>query len=342
MQKHVDTSTLPVDALVMLGDQIYADATANMLKTRETTEVLAGMYRDAWGSPHAQALLSSLPSYTVVDDHEYGDNWSGAVDASQDIDFVHGFEAALAYQWRWTDGPAPKYHSTPAIQGPQVTGLWSAFQVGGIPFFAADTRSERELRTLDTWRTRRMVGDTQMRALKAWLLEHRDVPKVLCSGSVFGFVEGDLPGAPEKCRLADSWSGYPATWRELVHFIVAEQIHHLVFLSGDYHFSALSELELHGDGTHPPVRALSVACSGWNASLPFANAVPQDFVMGQPIDYPLGDDHANIHCLSTPMSTAHQQFSKLTLAQDAQFAWWLTARVYDASGQLQSSQTRAL
>jgi hypothetical protein len=90
------------------------------------------------------------------------------------------------------------------------------------------------------------------------------------------------------------------------------------------------------------VRALSVACSGWNASLPFANAVPQDFVMGQPIDYPLGDDHANIHCLSTPMSTAHQQFSKLTLAQDAQFAWWLTARVYDASGQLQSSQTRAL
>jgi len=342
MQGHVNHSHLPVDALVMLGDQIYADATANMFQVRERTGVLAGMYRDAWGSPHAQALLASLPSYTVVDDHEYGDNWSGAVDASQDACFVHGFEAALAYQSRWADGPAPRYHSTPAIRGTQVTGFWSAFQVGGVPFFAADTRSERELRTLDTWRTRRMMGDAQLHALKAWLLEHRDIPKVLCSGSVFGFVERGLPDALDTCRLADSWSGYPATWRELVHFIVAEQIPHLVFLSGDYHFSALAELELRGDGTYPPVRALSVACSGWNASLPFANAVPQDFVMDQPVDYPLGDDFASMRCLATPMGTAYRQFSKLTLTQDAQSAWWLTARVYDTTGELLARQIRAL
>jgi cholesterol oxidase len=345
MQAHVTTSTLPVDALVMLGDQIYADATANMFKTRETDEVLAGLYRDAWGSPHAQALLASVPSYTVVDDHEYGDNWSGAVDASQDTVFVNGFEAALAYQWRWnegTEGIAAKYRSTPAIQGPQVTGFWNAFTVGDVPFFGADTRSERQLRSPKNYRTRRMVSEQQMDALKAWLLEFKDQPKVLCSGSVMGFVERELWEAPGQCITGDSWDGYPATWRELVRFIVAEQIQHLVFLSGDYHFSGITELELHAQGSQPPVRALSVACTGWNATLPFANAVPQDFVTEQWVDYPHSDEAVRAHCLTHPMSTAHRQFSKLTLNKDSQQAWWLAVRVYDAEGKLQKKTSLPL
>jgi cholesterol oxidase len=337
MQAHVSTSTLPVDALVMLGDQIYADSTANMFKTRENDEVLAGMYRDAWGSPHAQALLASVPSYTVVDDHEYGDNWSGAVDASQDAVFVNGFEAALAYQWRWHEGATSKYRSAPVIDGPHVTGFWNAFKVGGVPFFGADTRSERQLRSPENYRTQPMVSHPQLAAIKAWLLEFKDQPKVLCSGSVMGFVERDLWEAPGKCITGDSWDGYPATWRELVRFIVAQQIQNLVFLSGDYHFSGITELELHAQGSQPPVRALSVACSGWNATLPFANAVPQDFVTGQWADYPGSDDAVRARCLTHPLSTTHRQFSKLTLTHDAQQMSWLTVRVYDGAGELKNS-----
>lgn len=332
MQYHVTRSSLPVDALVMLGDQIYADATANMMKTRETDEVLAGMYRDAWGGPHTRALLASVPSYTVVDDHEYGDNWCGCADVTQDAAFINGFEAAMAYQWRWSDGPAPKYQSAPSVDVAEVTGFWNAFQVGGVPFFAADTRSERQLRSPSNWRTRAMVGTAQMTALKTWLMEHKDVPKVLCSGSVMGFVERDLYEAPGKCLVADSWSGYPATWRELVRFIVAEQIKHLIFLSGDYHFSGISELELHAEGGGAPVRALSVACSGWNATLPFANAMPQDFVMGHAVNYPQSDTAVRLRCTTRAMSTAHRQFSKLTLTQDAHGAWCLTVRVFDEHG----------
>jgi cholesterol oxidase len=333
MQYHVTRSSLPVDALVMLGDQIYADATANMMKTRETDEVLAGMYRDAWGGPHTRALLASVPSYTVVDDHEYGDNWCGCDDVTQDAAFINGFEAALAYQWRWPDGPVPKYQSTPSVDGPEVMGFWNAFQVGGVPFFAADTRSERQLRSPSNWRTRTLFGTAQMNALKAWLLEHKDVPKVLCSGSVMGFVERELDETPGKCLAADSWNGYPATWRELVRFVVAEQIQHLVFLSGDYHFSGISELALHAEGAGAPVRALSVACSGWNATLPFANAVPQNFVMDRAVDYPQSDSAVRIGCTARAMSTAHRQFSKLTLTQDAHGAWCLTVRVYDEHGE---------
>ena len=333
MLSHVTSATLPADALLMLGDQIYADATANVMKIRETDEVLAGMYRDAWGSPHAQALLACLPSYSVVDDHEYADNWSGAVDVLQDDAFINGFEAAMAYQWRWRDGPAGLYESTPAIGSNGVTGFWQAFEVGGVPFFGADTRSERTLRDVDNWQTQTMLGAAQMDAIKDWMKKHKDSPKVLCSGSVFGFVDRALVDAPSKCRTADSWCGYPATWQELVRFIVEAQITNLVFLSGDYHFSGISELELSGTGSHAPVRAVSVACSGWNASLPFANSMPQDFVMNSAVEYPGSHAGVTMRCTTQALSTAPRQFSKLSLIEDPPGRVLLAVRVYDASGQ---------
>lgn len=342
MLSHVTRSTLPADALVMLGDQIYADATANMMKTRETDEVLAGMYRDAWGGPHTQALLASVPSYTVVDDHEYGDNWSGSKNASRDDAFVNGFEAAMAYQWRWSNTCSTNLQSEPSISSRRVTGFWRAFEVGGILFFAADTRSERRLRRAKNWRNSKMIGKRQMDALKEWMLLHKDRPKVLCSGSVMGFVERDLEDAPGKCQVADGWSGYPATWRELVRFIVKEQIQNLIFLSGDYHFSGISELELHADETLPTVRALSVVCSGWNATLPFANALPEDFVMSRTVDYPGSDNIVRVQCNSNAMSTAHRQFSKLTLTLDTSNQWGLTVQVFDEAGQPKDKQNRIL
>jgi hypothetical protein len=88
--------------------------------------------------------------------------------------------------------------------------------------------------------------------------------------------------------------------------------------------------------------ALSVACTGWNATLPFAHAVPQDFVTEQWVDYPHSDEAVRARCLTHPMSTAHRQFSKLTLTADAQKTWWLTARVYDGEGKLQSRSSLPL
>jgi cholesterol oxidase len=334
MLEHVTELHYPVDALIMLGDQIYADATANIFETRETDELLAGMYRDAWGTTHTQMLLSNVPSYTVVDDHEYGDNWSGSDNPLTDKAFINGFEAALAYQWRWNDDVVPRQHSRPEITQTCVTGFWSSFMVGTIPFFSADTRSERTLRTQEHWRSQAMVGAAQMAALKEWLLESGDKPKVLCSGSVFGFVERDLLHAHDqnRCFDADSWCGYPATWRELVAFIVAHQIKNLIFLSGDYHFSGIAELVLTADGGLPPVRAVSVVCSGWNASLPFINAQPRDFAMHVSAPYPHSDSAVSAQCHATPLSTAYRQFTKLTLTAQADNHWGLTARVYSSEG----------
>jgi hypothetical protein len=55
--------------------------------------------------------------------------------------------------------------------------------------------------------------------------------------------------------------------------------------------------------------------------------------MGRAVDYPQSDSAVRIGCTARAMSTAHRQFSKLTLTQDAHGAWCLTVQVYDESGE---------
>lgn len=328
MLAHARDPQRPVDAVLLLGDQIYADASADLIQTRESDERLAGLYRDAGSGPHTRALLQTLPSYRVIDDHEYRDNWQGGARPAQDAGLVDGFEAALAYQWRWDH---PSRHAPQLGPGP-VRGFWKPFVLGGLPAFALDTRTERALRTPEGWRQAAMIGQAQMDALKTWLLAHRDQPKLICSGSVFGLPDRRLVHDPALCASDDDWEGYPASWRELVTFVVQHQIQRLIFMAGDYHFSAAARLQLRADTLGPPVAALSVVSSGWNASLPFANSQPSDFVLDQAVDYPGSDAQVTVVCDAQALSTALRQFSKLSLLPQPGGGWQLAVQVYDAQG----------
>ncbi|MDP8901488.1 MAG: alkaline phosphatase family protein [Actinomycetota bacterium] len=79
------------DALVLLGDQIYAHKppfdTLDFIRSRRDTDQAPGeavadfeeyarLYRDAWGDPAIRWLLSTVPSAMVFDDHEVGDDWN--------------------------------------------------------------------------------------------------------------------------------------------------------------------------------------------------------------------------------------------------------------------------
>lgn len=331
----------PAQALVLLGDQIYADATANLFQVQEGDERLAQFYRDAWGSPATRSLLSKVPTYFAVDDHEYGDNWDGSWHPMADPGFMNGFEANLAYQWRWSDGSchAPRVEDSPpeadasgALQGRSVVrGFWREFQIGHLPAFAMDTRSERQPRTAETWQDTPLVSEAQMQAVEAWLLTHRDRPKVLCSGSVLGWVEPRQVRAPALCASSDGWAGFPRSWRRLVRFMVHHQVQHTIFLSGDYHFSGAASLTLMADDL-PPVRAASVVCSGWNASLPFANAVATDFVLHTAAELPFSDAGARLVSRAQGMGTTLRQFSRLTVSPHGAGQWNLAVEVLDDTG----------
>ena len=77
------------DALLMLGDQIYADEPSpralDFIRSRRDPEDPPGvadfeeytrLYRDAWGHPTMRWLLSTVPSAMIFDDHDVHDDWN--------------------------------------------------------------------------------------------------------------------------------------------------------------------------------------------------------------------------------------------------------------------------
>jgi PhoD-like phosphatase len=78
-------------ALVLLGDQVYADEVspevAEFIRARRDPTLPPGvtvadfeeytrLYREAWSEPHVRWLLSTVPSAMIFDDHDVHDDWN--------------------------------------------------------------------------------------------------------------------------------------------------------------------------------------------------------------------------------------------------------------------------
>jgi hypothetical protein len=79
------------DALLLLGDQVYADEvspeTAEFIRSRRDPEEPPGveiadfeeytrLYRESWSDPDIRWLLSTVPSVMIFDDHDVHDDWN--------------------------------------------------------------------------------------------------------------------------------------------------------------------------------------------------------------------------------------------------------------------------
>ena len=89
-------TTTPVDewpdALILLGDQVYADELTPQARRaprrsppksrqRPPDEVVSfteyeGLYRHTWGDPEIRWILSTLPTAMIFDDHDIRDDWN--------------------------------------------------------------------------------------------------------------------------------------------------------------------------------------------------------------------------------------------------------------------------
>ncbi|MGS0686918.1 alkaline phosphatase D family protein [Nakamurella sp. GG22] len=87
-------------ALVMLGDQVYADETspATQDKIRQRRDITAGskeqvadyeeytwLYSESWTDPEVRWLLSTVPSSMIFDDHDVRDDWNTSESWRHDI-----------------------------------------------------------------------------------------------------------------------------------------------------------------------------------------------------------------------------------------------------------------
>ena len=315
--------------LVLAGDQIYADATAglfdpragttpqNQASLRDAADWLRVPYQNLYGSVGAQSVLGRLRSFMVPDDHEIDDNWEplpapaapGAERHNQAL-LSAGRQAYLRYQ-----------RNLPEAALLEV--LWQDQNHRGIPFFLADTRTERGARKA-AWDPcqPRIMGCPQTERLNAWLAEAPERPAFFVSPSMLLPRRRRSAAQPRAALHSDAWCGYPGSLHALLAKVCQLGRSNLVFLSGDEHLSCVVEAtitDLQQAGRQ--VKLHSVHSSGLYTPYPFANAVPEEFALPDRWEFSDPTDPASRYLCEVRLCqpwAAGDGFALLRLAPPAQ------------------------
>ncbi len=321
-----------VDQVFFIGDQIYADATAEIVDADSWRERYLKRHEDAFKAelPFGR-LASQVPIHFALDDHEFSDNWSGEPSGER---YDRAKYVARLYQGAWRD-----VHPLTSLDdsGDNNAGeFWYPLLTDeevACPCFILDTRSERELRIpgrIDA----KMMGEQQTSALERWLIKYRSDPrpKFVFAGVVIAPVEREFVTCPAAWRNQDGWAGYPTTLAQLVDLIVEKEIQNVVFVGGDLHLSAVARLELRCKSDGKSVVAWQIVSSGLYAPLPFANANPLDFDWGQDTVLPLPGQAVSVSYRAELLSVAMSQFMRVDAEPGGNGGWSLHLQVCDAGG----------
>ncbi len=266
---------------LLLGDQIYADATAGLFDPRSLDNRFVQPYLDAQQSRFLGEALSGIEVHTMIDDHEIDNNYSPISNRDQERfkenaqRFDNGLASYKKYQCFSVLGDPPTYGD--ALRHNEEL-LDDYFEKDGIPFLLVDTRTHRQQREATNIDTARLLTDTQWEAIRACLRQSsRDKPLFICTPSIL------LPRrlstdeqAPASSLLSDAWDGYPAELYTLLALLHEEQANHVVFVSGDEHLSCIARFTIScesEESTGPDVRGCSIHSSPLYAPYPFANGL---------------------------------------------------------------------
>jgi len=254
--------------LVLAGDQVYVDATAGLFDARTQSDRERLPYQNLMRSPGAQAVFGLLPVAMVLDDHELINNWEPGVPFPYPITKDHGMNAYRRFQ---------------RMAGPPLRNkraLWCDFAHAEVPFFLADTRSERNapgeaFRNVSNWREARIMREDQWQALQAFLVKHREEVAFVVSPSMLLPRDLGVDREPSLALERDDWDGFPASRDALLAFLCENDMRRVVFLSGDAHTSCVAAATVKGNGHE--ARLWSVHSSGLYSPYPFANGTPDDY-----------------------------------------------------------------
>lgn len=274
------------DFMLMLGDQIYADATANLLDSPSPIEKVALRNRHAFNTRGFNGVTSQLPTYMVIDDHELGDNWSQ--DDRDSEDPIKKDSAFRLHAAAWATFKAYQYVHSP--RNVNARGFNYQFAERGIPFFVLDTRTQRRRFDTRAGFTPKIVAEDQLAELEVWLMGqgHGSVkPKFIVCGAVLapGLRALQLPGDLSN-PMAESWQMAVDQRRRVLNMVRQHQVKNVVFLAGDYHCSARAELafentrgEIYGE-----LKAYAIVTPPLYAPLPGANTKASDVLPQEWID----------------------------------------------------------
>jgi hypothetical protein len=254
--------------MLMLGDQIYADATAGLYDPRSSVEKYRVRYEQAFASREFRRLARQLPLYMVIDDHEIDNDWSrDELAKGRDAEslFFTAMSSFAAYQWAYS----PRNLAIP--------GFNYRFEAGGYRFLVLDTRTQRVRRGRPA-----VLAEDQIRALEQWLTEAGSdgKPRFIVTGSVL--APGLRNADPRHADAAvDTWQMALAQRREVLDLVRKSGTRNVVFLSGDYHCAATAELDFGG-----ALMGYAVVAPPFYAPYVYANVQVPEVIQSEAI--PLG------------------------------------------------------
>lgn len=287
---------------LMVGDQIYADKLHKNVPVgrADTFEEFQERYLTAFGSSNMQQLLSSIPTYMILDDHEIEDNWTQdrVKQSSKRTLFNLALHSYMSYQW----------NHCPKNFGKR---LYYNFECSGYPFFVLDTRTQRFIDVIEEEdHDNHLLGSpslsledepSQLDRLLAWLVtQQKDVvgnaPKFIVTSSVFtpNPMSARIGKSVKHREDSDSWPGFPNTREAILRCITDNEIQNVIFLSGDIHCanvakmtfgvderierSDLTEEQKNRVSKAEKIKAFSITSSAFYWPFPFADGDPSNYV----------------------------------------------------------------
>ena len=216
----------PVSAMLMTGDQIYVDDLNVIAPDREFKDILS-KYRAAFSQPGITTLMSSLPTYMILDDHEIEDNWPANESKSDAALYKNAMAAYELYQA--SHSPVHELLANGQISR-KLEQYWYQFTDGDIEWFVTDSRTRRNLSAND----RRILDEEQEQTLLKWLIHSQARVKFVVTSVMF-YPDRKLNGD-------DAWKAFPQQRLRLLETIRTHRIKNVIFVSGDVHGSLTSRL----------------------------------------------------------------------------------------------------
>jgi choline dehydrogenase-like flavoprotein len=264
--------------MLMLGDQIYADATGKLADSPSPVEKVTLAMQQALASDGFRRLSAQLPLYMLMDDHEVDDSWSlDELTFSDAATEEQKQQAARLYDAAMATFATGQWSHSPCNQS-ALDGFDYSFEANGAGFFCLDTRSHRT-RSPEPSKSPEICTPAQFKAVEGWLNTSEYWLHVLSTGSVV--APGELRYAIDEksgldaIRAADNWQLAPGQRRQLLRMLAESNASSILLLSGDYHCAALSVICFKKDDAVRKT-AYAVVSPGLYSPYPALNMHPSD------------------------------------------------------------------
>lgn len=217
--------------MLWLGDNWYLD--------KDETQTNAGLWKKAVfvrNSAYMQRISQNMNEYAIWDDHDFGDN-----DSYKNFPMKTMSRNVFINMWKFN----PSY-------GLYNDGIYTSFHYKNVLFILLDDRWWRDRDKKRSYvgnipfvkkgrpnPNKRMIGEQQMHWLKHLLVTDTSEFKIIVNGS-----QMLNPIARKDCMVH-----FPIEYNDLLSFLETEKIKGVLFLSGDRHFSEITQLNR--AGTYP-------------------------------------------------------------------------------------------